>query len=673
MHDYQFIFQYVDTSQLNGKPYLPIFLQETISKMYYRKSPKTSKEYISAINTIGMDDYIDNEGLDFVLDNLYSDINLYDNDIKLLTLQFVSPISPLAPSVYKFHIKDTAMIEGYHCIELLFQPRNKADFAFKGSLFITNDSTYSLKKATMKVAEGINLNFVNDLAIEQNFDRIDDGSWIKTQDKLTIDFNLLQKGMGIFGKRSVHTSHYLFNTPRHDSIYSGVEHKLIAEDYRDKDSIYWQTNRTKKLSQEEADIYVMMDSIQEIPSFKRTMDIITLLTAGYWNAGKIDIGPLGSFYSWNSVEGSKISIGGRTSDKFSTKKQLDGHIAYGFKDKRFKYALGFKQSLNKKDIKARKYHYISAHYETGTRFPSMTPLFVRNDNVMLSFKRGKADKMLYFDKCNIGHHKNWGNGISTAISAQYYKQKPAGSLAFIYEDGRIMPNIISSEVTTIWRYAPNEAYYQGSKKQRRIFNKFPIFQLTYVHAFKNILGSHYTYDKLRLTVFKRYYLSVLGFTDTEIEGGKIFGKVPYPLMFLHRANQTYAYQLRSYNLMNFLEFVSDEYVSLFVEHHFNGFIFNKIPIVKRLKLRSLLTFKAIYGRVTAQNNPSNNPNIMLFPTDDKGHTSTYTLKAKPYIEMSIGVGNIFKLIRIDLVKRLTYLDHPNVSEYGIRARMKIEF
>lgn len=672
MRNFQFVFDYVDTSEVNGKPFLPIFLQETLSKVYYRKQPKATKEHVSGVNTVGLHDYIDNEGIGMILDNIYQDVDLYDNNINLLTQQFTSPISPLAASVYKFHILDTTSIEGYNCIELAFQPRNKADFAFKGSLFIANDSTYSLKGVKMKVSEGINLNFVNDLQIEQNFARVDDGSWIKTKDVLTIDFNIFSRGMGIFGKRTVHTDNYVFGKAREKEKYDGVQNTLMASDYRNKDTSFWQQNRIVDLSQKEEDIYFMVDSVQNVPAFKRTMDIVMLLAAGYWNFNKIDVGPVNTFYSWNDVEGFRLRVGGRTSDKFSKTMQLDGYVLYGFKDKRFKYSMQFTQSLNKKPLKERPHHNLSVLYQRETNFPGMEMMFINEDNFLLSIKRGKADKLIYYDMFRTTHSKDWGNGISTTFFAKYMKQQPGGSLYFDYAEGSVS-EIISSELTAVLRFAPNEVYYQGLNYRVPMFNKFPILQLTFTQGFKDVFKSDYRYTKLKLNVFKRFYLSVLGYTDVEVEGGKVIGKVPYPLMFLHRANQTYSYQLRSYNLMNFLEFVSDEYVSLFAEHHFNGFILNKIPLVKHLKLRSIVSFKAIYGDVTQKNNPRVTPDLMLFPTDATGQRTTYILGDAPYMEMSIGIGNIFKIFRVDVVRRLSYLDHPNVAEYGLRARFKLDF
>jgi len=271
------------------------------------------------------------------------------------------------------------------------------------------------------------------------------------------------------------------------------------------------------------------------------------------------------------------------------------------------------------------------------------------------------------------HYRDWGNGFSTALSFKHIKQEPGGTLKFEYED-HSLSEIVSSELSTILRFAPNEKFYQGMNYKTPIITKSPIFHLSYTQGIKDFFNADYTYSKLSFNVFKRFYVSPLGFTNFEFEAAKVFGSgIPYPLLYVHRANQTYSYQLRSYNLMNFLELVSDEYIAVFVEHHFNGFIFNKIPLFKRLKWREIISFKAINGNLSTKNNPEITPGLMQFPTDLDGNPTTFTLKEDPYVELSVGIGNIFKVFRVDIIRRMTYLNNSNVSEYGIRARFKVDF
>src|SRR5690606_752961 len=201
----------------------------------------------------------------------------------------------------------------------------------------------------------------------------------------------------------------------------------------------------------------------------------------------------------------------------------------------------------------------------------------------------------------------------------------------------------------------------------------PVFTARYTAGIKGLLKGQYNYHNLLGNVSKRFYLSQLGYSDVTLEGGYIFGQVPFPLLAIHRANQTYAYQLNSYNLMNFLEFVSDHYASVNIDHNFNGFFLNKIPLIRKLKLREVVSFKGLYGGLREENDPYINQTLMAFPTTENAVRTTYTLEKQPYIEGSIGLSNIFKVLRIDLVKRFNYLDHPDVSEWGIRTRFKLDF
>lgn len=670
---FQYVFSFVDTSEINGKPFLPVFLKETLSKVYYRKEPQTRKEYISGTNMVGFHDYINNEGVGFMIDNLYQDIDIYSNNITLLTNQFISPISTLAPLIYKFHIIDTIPINGLQCINLAFQPRNKADFAFRGNLYITDDDKYAVMKVDMRVTEDINLNFVNDLQIIQEFEKVNGEGWMFSKDELIIDFNPTNKGTGIFGKKTVFYDNYAFNNPQSDSVYSGIEQTIKIIGHAERDSSFWEAGRIEKLTTQEANIFVMVDSIQHVPAFKRNMDIVMLLVAGYWNFGKVEMGPVNTFYSFNDVEGFRLRVGARTSDKFNERLRLDGYLTYGFKDERFKYSGSATWSLNGRPIKENPRHSITAMYQVETNFPGMEMQFINEDNFLLSFKRGVADKILYYEMFKLEHYRDWGNGFSTMLNFKNMAQEPGGTLFFRYSDHEIS-SITSSEISTTLRFAPNEKFYQGLSYRTPIITKHPIFQLSYTQGIKGLLGADYNYGKANFNVFKRVYLSPIGFMDVEFEGSKILGSgVPYPLLTVHRANQTYSYQLLSYNLMNFLEFVSDQYVSLFAEQHFNGFFFNKIPLIKRLGWREIISFKGVYGSVTDKNNPNITPGLMQFPTNEFGNTTTYTLEGKPYMEVSAGIGNILKFFRVDYVQRLTHLENPNVANNGIRVRFKFDF
>lgn len=675
LRKFKFVFENVDSTTLAGTKILPVYLKETLSDYYYRKTPRQTKEIVKANKMVSFEGYVDNQGMTDYLKYLYQDINIYNNDISFLTNQFLSPIAKTAPSFYKYFIQDTAMVEGNKCVKLFFSPRNKTDMLFTGFMYIKLDSSFVVKRIEMSVNKDINLNWVKDVNIVQEFNQIQDKGWLLSTDEISIDFGLLKSGMGVFGQRTVSYKDYKVNENLADSIFQGGD-LVQGKDADNKSTAFWNSNRHQALSKSENGVYVVIDSIKKVPAFKRTMDIMMLLITGYRDLGYFELGPVNTFYSFNPIEGVRFRLGGRTTPKFSKKITFETYLAYANKDQKYKYYLGATYSLTNRSIYNFPVKYIKFSMQDETKIPGQELQFVQEDNILLSIKRGDNNKLLYNKTFRLEHLNEFANHFSYALSYNYTRQSPGGELFFnpvsYYSTSGNVPYINVSEVSTTLRYASHEQFYQGKLYRTPITNKYPIFQLQYTIGSK-ILGNDYDYQNLRFSITKRFYPSILGYTDVIWEAGKIFGKVPYPLLSIHRANQTYSYQITSYNLMNFLEFVSDQYVSLNVDHCFNGFIFNKIPVLKRLKLREVATCKVLYGSLNDSNNPNNESGLFKLPTDIDGNPITYTLEKKPYIEASVGVSNIFKFFRIDLVKRLTYLDHPNVAATGIRARFKFDF
>ena len=407
------------------------------------------------------------------------------------------------------------------------------------------------------------------------------------------------------------------------------------------------------------------------------MDIATLVLAGYKGFDWFEVGPANTFYSFNPIEGLKLRVGGRTTPALSKRYYFETYGAYGFKDERFKYFLSATYSLNDKSIYKFPQNYIRASVQNDTHIPGENLQFVQEDNFLLSFKRGNNDKYYYDLNYRIDYVHEFESHWSYAFGLNRLTQTPTGSLYFLdlNPDGTFtnIKDIITSEVTASVRYAPNEQFYQGHIYRIPIPSKNPVFSLDYTQGIKDVFDGAYNYQKLHARIDKRFYFSQLGYADVTAEGGKIFGQVPYPLLNIFRANQTYAYDIYSYNLMNFLEFVSDHYESIDIDQHFNGFFFNKIPLFKKLKWRETASFKAIWGGVSNENNPSLHPSLYQYPVDGNGQPITYALGKTPYVEASVGIENIFKFVRIDLVRRFTYLDHPDVSKFGIRTLVQFTF
>ncbi len=678
---FQFLFDYVDTSELNGKPYLPFFIQETSAKVYYRKSSDTKREYRGGVKVTGIEDYIDLEDFTTMMDVLYDDINIYEDNVRLLDLTFMSPLSPLANSYYRFYITDTAAVVNENtCIKLSFMPVNNQNIAFKGDLFILKDSTYAVVKADFGITKQINLNFVQDLRLIQEFER-NEGVWVLSNDKVILDFAVFKKGTGVFGKREVSYKDFIFGEERSGDIYGGTEQIVAADDAYKKDEEYWQSVRHDTLSVQEQGVYDMIDTLQKAPAFKTLMTIFQLAFTGYKAFGPIDVGPIGNFYSYNPVEGLRLKVGGETNLKFHPKLMIAGYTAYGFNDKEWKYGGSMLYSF-KDDFKTNPKHYFRLSYQRDVQLVGQLLKFSSADNFFLSLQRGTRDKMLFIDRYKAEYFLESNSNLSWDFSYTNSDQKAYGGTVLKYTDPdtqetAFLPGIRTSEIGLKIRFAPNEQYMQGRSFRVPVFNKFPVFTLTLNTGLKDMLGGDYTYGSATLNIFKRFYLSLLGSMRFEIEGGKYWGEgVPYFLLHLPRANQSFAYRSGDFNMMNYQEFVNDAFVWAGMEHYFNGFFFNKIPLFRKLKLREVVSFKAIYGQLSDVNNPLKNPELIQFVEED-GRSITYTLEEKPYMEASVGIMNIFKFGRIDMVRRLNYLDHPEIpTMFGVKGmsmRIKMSF
>lgn len=675
--NYQFLFQKQDSTAIGGEIILPLYMEERLSKNYYRKNPSKTKSKILATKKVDFDPkYIDQQGISAYMNRMYQDIDIYENNIFVVSNQFLSPIAPSAPTFYLYYITDTVVQDSEKLIELSFAPRSKGDMLFQGKLYITQDGKYAVKNADLSVHKSINLNFIRDFESKLNFDKNEKGQYYLNKSTLQINFGVSKtKGTGVFGERTVSFKDYKLNNPIPDSVFDGTMEEVLPKAAERTDA-FWVDSRHERLAETESGIYRNIDSLQQMKSFKRTAELVTFLIAGYKSFGPVEVGPANTFYSFNPIEGFRLRLGGRTTTALSNRYYFEGYGAYGFKDEKWKFFISSTYSLNNKSIYRFPQNYIRASFQRDTKIPGQELQFVQEDNFLLSFKRGENDKLLYNDILKLDYVKEYENHFSYSVGFRKWNQKPAGSLQYNSSENGV-PNrhedLNTTELSLELRWAPNEKFYQGKIYRTPVPGPEPVFTARYTAGIKGLLKGEYSYHNLVGNVYKRFYLSQLGYSDVTVEGGYLFGQVPFPLLAIHRANQTYAYQLNSYNLMNFLEFVSDHYASINIDHSFNGFFLNKIPLIKKLKLREVVTFKGLYGGIRNENDPFLHNSLFSFPNNEEGRRSTYTLEKTPYIEASAGLSNIFKVLRVDMVKRFNYLDNPDVSEWGVRVRFKLDF
>jgi hypothetical protein len=494
------------------------------------------------------------------------------------------------------------------------------------------------------------------------------------KDEISIDFGIAKNSMGLYGQRIITYKDYKINEPIDNKIFRGPE-KVEKLEQSANGAEFWESKRYVPLTKSESKIYSTIDSIKNIPAFQRRMKTILLITTDFLNLNKVEIGPFDSFYSYNPVEGSRFRVGGRTTPEFSKKFNIDSYVAYGLSDRMFKYNLGFTYSLTPRTIYVFPVTSIRISYQREVRIPGQELQLSEYDNIFLSLQRGVNDKFFLNRTFKTEFLNEFENHFSYLAGFSYSRQSAFGNLHFNPDNYLSLTNEVNniniSEFYLNLRYAPNETFYQGKLYRYPVRNKYPVIQLNCAVGSKSI-NNDYNYLRFQMSVSKRFYASIFGYGDITFEAGKIIGKVPYPLLFIHRANQTYSYQKNSYSMMNFLEFVGDQYASINLEYCFNGFILNKVPLVKKLKLRELLTCKVLYGGLSNTNNPDYQNSLFKFPTDISGLPVTYTLKSQPYVEAGIGVSNILRIFRVDFVKRITYRNNPYVTGSGFLIQFRFD-
>ncbi len=673
--NYKFILENIDSTTIEGKSLLPIYLEEKLSDRYLKKDPEKDKTILLGQKKVNYGDFLDDNGISQYLSRLYSDINIYDNNVTILTTQFLSPIADMGPTFYRYYIRDTVEVDGIKLVKLYFTPKNPNDLLFRGTMFITLDGKYGVQKISMTISKNANLNWTRELRINQDFEKADDGRYHVIKSSMLAEFALTKNASGgVMGERTVSFKNFQINQPAPDSIYNGKD--LVVKTYATAppDS-FWITSRHSPLTTVETKAYYNIDSLKNMRSFKRFGEIVTLLFSGYKSFGKWELGNMNTFYSFNPVEGFKLRVGGRTTPKFSNFLYFDNYFAYGFKDKKLKYLAAATYSFNHKSIYSFPLNYLRVSYQYDTKIPGQELLFTNEDNLLLSFKRGNNNKWLYNNFLKAEYVREFGKNIRYTFGFKNWKQTPAGDITYQKtDDNTFIQDVTTSEFSGELRWAPNEQFYQGKNYRIPIINKYPVFKVRFIAGIKGLLKGEYNYQNVNLSMEKRFYLSQLGYADVLVEGGYIFGKLPFPLLTIHRANQTYAYQIYSYNLMNFMEFVSDKFAATNLDFYFNGFFFNKIPLIKKLKLREVASFKILYGGVRDENDPAKTQDLFNFPKDGTiGKQTTFALNRQPYIEMSVGIANIFRLLRVDIVKRVTYLDNPDIAKWGIRTKIRFDF
>ncbi|MBK8845944.1 MAG: carboxypeptidase-like regulatory domain-containing protein [Bacteroidetes bacterium] len=648
---FSFIFEKMDSSESNEKPFLPFFITENLSDFYFKNSPKTTQEVIKASKVSGLE----NATVTQFLGDMYQNINVYNNFIYLFGKDFISPISGFGQAYYKYYLTDSASLDGRWCYKMKFKPRRKQELTFTGDFWV-HDTTFAIKKMTMRIAEDANINFINDMAIVQEYTCLHDTLWMQSRDILVIDFATKEDGLGMIGRKTGSYKKYIVNQKIDDKIFTPAENIRVLEGSEKKGEVFWNDARHDSLNAREKQIYAMVDTIKSLPAFKTYVDLITLFVTGYKDFGALEFGPYFTFASFNTYEGFRLRLGGRTSNEISERLQLEGYVAYGFKDEDFKFGGGLRYIIDRKPRTT-----IGLNYRDDIRQLGQSDNAFQDDNILSSvFRRSPATKLTKIITQKIYLEREWFDGFSNRISFTKSELSPIAPLSYAYypmSDTNAAPRefLNSSEVSFYTRFYYREKFVAGKVDRISIGSRWPIIQANYTVGLKGVLNSDFTYHKVSIRVTDDISFKPFGYTYMIAEAGKIFGTVPYPLLQVHQGNESYFYDYAAYNLMNFYEFVSDAYLSVIATHHFNGIFLDKFPLLRKLKWREVATARIVYGSLSEKNR--------LILKDPSAFSS---LKSKPYFETGVGIENIFKIIRIDFLWRQTYINKEYIAKYKER-------
>ena len=673
---FKFLFDYVDTSTITGKPILVVSFKETLEDVYYRKSPESEKKVVKALKSDGIDDLLPQESVQTMLEDVFREINIFDDEIPLLFNRFVSPLSSIGPSFYKYYLLDTVSIEGKDYVNLGFVPFNSESFGFTGILSVSLDSAKFVRQAKLNVPKDINLNYVQGMTIEQEFARMEDGSRLRLKDDIAVEFNMVEQTQGVFARRvNVYRNH---STEKPDeSIFKKKANVIQNEDAMLKSEEYWQANRLDSLVGNEGNITTFMGDLRQVPLYYYTEMLLSIVFSGYipleGEHSRFDFGPVNTTVSKNPLEGVRLRLGGMTTAYLNRHWFLSGFAAYGCKDEKLKYRGQLEYSfLPKKEYPTEfPVHSIKATYEYDT--DEMAQHYTTNkDNFFLSAKRSGDELITYQRKVELDYKQEFYNNFSYDFITRYKKEYATWLLPFVVvsEDEELpIDDYTISEFKLSLRYAPKEKFYQTRHNRFPINFDYPIYTVSHSFAQKGLLGSDYTSNITEISYTRRFWLSIFGYTDVSLKAAKQWNPVPFHLLLIPDVNMTYFLQSDAYSLMNTMEFINDQYASWDLTYYMNGFVLNRLPLIQKLKLREVFSFRGLYGTLSKQNDPIRNKKDALFQFPEQ----TYRLGEKPYMEVGAGVENIFKMLRIDYVWRLSYRDHPNIDHSGIRLKFHVTF
>ena len=690
---YPFLRDQVEMCDVTQKRILPVSVDETVSQKIYRKEPHSEKTIIQGIESRGINElFSTGDMLTTVLKDVFQDIDIYQDRFRFLQYPFDSPVSDAGIRFYKYYIMDTVYVERDRCFHLTFVPNNSQDFGFTGHLYILADSTYRVKQCNMNLPKKTDINFVDHMIINQKFGELPTGEWSLMEDDMLCELSYLKKILGSYMVRRTTRNFDFSFEPLPDKLF-----KKKGSEIKDVNAMM-----QEELTESETRMGNFLDDLAKIKGFKYIMVGLKALIESYVETSKdskVDIGPINTMITSNYIDGLRLRASAQTTANLHPNIFLKGYYAYGFKDKKSKYMGELEYSFDKKEYLPREFpkHSMTFTYQYDNMLPSDKFINADKDNVFTALKVCQVDQYNYERKATIKYEREREFGFKTTAMLRYANYEPCGELFYrtmagesalqtAIADGSLSGqkwvqspfnthDITVTEASLTLRYAPGETFVNTKQRRLPVNLDAPVFTLQHTLGLKGVLGSDYTYNMTEATAYKRFWLSSWGNLDVHLKGGIQWNKVPFPLLIMPAANLSYILQDGTFNLINNMEFLNDRYASLDVSWNMQGKLFNRIPLIKKLKWREFIGVKCLWGTLTDKNNPfleqnRNDDMLMMFPGhyDRTGNYnySSYVMDPKvPYVEVTAGIHNIFKLLHIEYVRRLNYNHLPTANNLTI--------
>ena len=677
----------VEECKYTNKLILPISVEETVEEHIYRKDPQTKKKIIKGQQSSGLNDLFQTgDMLNIVMKEIFTDVNLYDDQIRLLQYPFTSPIGKDAIAFYRFYIEDTVKVQRDSCIHLHFLPNNQMDFGFRGDIYILKDSSYHVRRCELTLPRQSSVNWVKNLRIEQEFEQLDNGDWVLTEDDMVTELHFakfLEEAIVI--KNNRYTGYSFAELPQ--KMFRGRRTEIKEPDAGMRGKSFWNEYRQVELTKSEDSMGSFVKNIKNIKGFKYIMFGLDALIENSIEIGDpnpIDLTPVNTILTRNNLDGWRSRISATTTANLNKRWFLGGYYAHGWGSHKNYYKASLDYSFIDKVYSPWEYPKrtlrLESYYDVQT--PSDRFLPTDKDNFLVAFKWAKIDKMMICNRQTLAFEYEMYGGLKTTLSLKAEEMEACGAMSFrtLNQPPRENNDMVhhreylrTTELYAELRYAPDETYVNSKQRRVTINRDAPILTLSHTFGFKGFLGGQYTSNVTEAKIYKRFWLNSWGKVDLFLKGGIQWNQVPYMLLLQPPANQSYVIEEEMYNLINNMEFLNDRYASMMLSWDMNGKLFNRIPLLKKLKWREYIAINTLWGDLSPKNNPFLEENqgsdrLMYFPTgcNIMDHN-------QPYVELVVGVHNIFKLFHVDLVRRLNYLDLPTSHKWGVRYIFRLTF